>query len=77
MLACRIGSEIKVWNLDDFTEQYQCSTDGGLIWSLEWMTSNNNLCIVTGCDAGYMKVWEMESARIILSINNDSCIYAI
>jgi len=77
MLAGFVKDEIKVWNLDAFQEQYKYSSHGVYISSLEWITSNDKLCIVIGSNEGNMKVWEMESKRFISSIDSDSDIYAI
>jgi len=77
MLAGDMQDEIKVWNLDAFQEQCKYSSHGVYIRSLGWITSNDKLCIVTGCNEGNMEVWEMESKRNIFSIKQNSCINAI
>ena len=75
MLACGIDNEMKVWNSDDdFQEHWKLCSHG--IRSLEWITSNDKLCIVIGSEDG-MEVWEMESKRNIFSIKQDSGINAI
>jgi len=77
MLACSFDKEIKVWNLDAFPYQCKYSSYHGYINSLEWITSNDKLCIVTGSDGGNMKVCEIESKNIIFAIKQNSGIYAI
>jgi len=77
MLAGDMEDEIKVWNLDDFQEQCKFSPRHGYISSLEWITSNDKLCIVTGSYKGNMEVWEMERKSIIFSMKQNSGIYAI
>jgi len=77
MLAGAIEHEIKVWNLDDFQEQCKFSPRHRYISSLEWITSNDKLCIVIGSDNGNMEVWEIERKRTIFSIKQNSCINAI
>jgi len=77
MLAGGTRSKINVWNLDNFQEVHNYSHHNRHLSSLQWIASNDKLYTVTGSDDGYIEVREMESDRIILSIENDSCIEVI
>ena len=73
MLAGGAGNgQVTIWNLDDYQPMETYTHHKGTIWGLEWITSNENICLVSGASDGYMKVWDMEGKAIISTTNIES-----
>jgi len=69
--------QVTIWNLEDYQPMETYTHHKGTIWGLEWIISNENICLVSGALDGYMKIWDMKRKAIIFTTNIESYIYSV